>query len=636
MLFIPALISCSLTSKLVISGLIPLFLVLFSYFNNFQFKKNSIKTTIYTLIIFGIAMLSHSFIITDLPAGNGPHVMGLSMMYLIACLWYYEQNKFMPILISFICFLSILFSGNNSQFEENNLYYYIVYSSIPLFIIFLLLKSSKKISKINIITIFTSIILVSLLTLSFNKGLFALEKKLNQELMDWISSKDSPSSSVGLSSDFEIKSHVNLKLSNNPVMIVYSDKKIDYLKAQVFNVYQNSKWGNISKKKVEAYNFEINKKKYSSFDFITAKDLEKEDILSEGKLEFIQKKDSFIPLPYYAKAFKVNKDNELNNFYTLENKNNLSNFYFYGNDNYLFKSNKRLVRESLLLDNYLKDILEKKSLEITKGAKNNIEKAKLIQQFFQNNFKYSLDVSFNPNKEPIIDFIFNKKVGFCSHFSSAMVLMLRSLNIPSNIIGGYLTQEYDNYIKGYIVREKDAHAWVEVYDEKNNLWVKFDPTPIQQMFNQTNLGLSFFDKLELYFKTYKNKSNEIFTLEFLIKAIFVVVIVLIFLIIILSVLKIFKKERKLDIYDISKDIQITSNKINKILSNIEFKYNENMTYSEIKENIELSEIEKDLKDNLKRLLSMYEELRYGNKNENISNINEIISKIDSIILIKRK
>lgn len=36
------------------------------------------------------------------------------------------------------------------------------------------------------------------------------------------------------------------------------------------------------------------------------------------------------------------------------------------------------------------------------------------------------------------------------------------------------------------------------------------------------------------------------------------------------------------------------------------------------------------------LLSMYEELRYGNKNENISNINEIISKIDNIILIKRK
>lgn len=114
---------------------------------------------------------------------------------------------------------------------------------------------------------------------------------------------------------------------------------------------------------------------------------------------------------------------------------------------------------------------------------------------FSNQFRYTLDfgsVEFNRNLDPIEDFVKNHRVGNCEYFASALCLMLRSLNIPCRIVVGYRGGDYNKVAQHYVVRDKHAHAWVEVYLEPEHLtdeeinsgvggpsgaWLRLDPTP---------------------------------------------------------------------------------------------------------------------------------------------------------------
>ncbi len=97
-----------------------------------------------------------------------------------------------------------------------------------------------------------------------------------------------------------------------------------------------------------------------------------------------------------------------------------------------------------------------------------------LNYFKENNFIYTL----NPpllGSNPIDDFLFNKKQGFCEHFASAFAFLMRAAGIPARVIGGYLggkTNPYGNYI---LVRQSDAHVWVEVW-LKGKGWTRVDPT----------------------------------------------------------------------------------------------------------------------------------------------------------------
>jgi len=68
--------------------------------------------------------------------------------------------------------------------------------------------------------------------------------------------------------------------------------------------------------------------------------------------------------------------------------------------------------------------------------------------------------------------MFSSRNGFCEHYASAFVVMLRAAAIPARVVTGYLGGEMNgNYM---IVRQSDAHAWAEAY--LDGRWVRFDPT----------------------------------------------------------------------------------------------------------------------------------------------------------------
>lgn len=111
-----------------------------------------------------------------------------------------------------------------------------------------------------------------------------------------------------------------------------------------------------------------------------------------------------------------------------------------------------------------------------KNAANDEEIVKLAEQYFKtHNFVYTLKPGEMEADDPFADFLFNKRQGFCEHFAGAFAYLMRAAGVPTIIILGYQGGEY-NDIGDYLeVKQKDAHAWCEVWIEGKG-WQRADPT----------------------------------------------------------------------------------------------------------------------------------------------------------------
>jgi transglutaminase-like putative cysteine protease len=122
------------------------------------------------------------------------------------------------------------------------------------------------------------------------------------------------------------------------------------------------------------------------------------------------------------------------------------------------------------------------------------ERAYRIQQHLRHDFEYSLESSEKPLRDPLANFLFVSKRGFCEYFASAMAVMLRTLGIPARVATGFQSGYYNEVSGMYVLRASDAHVWVEAWFEGRG-WVTFDPTPSAA--NSRNDGFSA--RLNMYF-----------------------------------------------------------------------------------------------------------------------------------------
>jgi len=115
--------------------------------------------------------------------------------------------------------------------------------------------------------------------------------------------------------------------------------------------------------------------------------------------------------------------------------------------------------------------------QVTAGANNEFDTVMALTAYLQHNYRYTLDLGRVPTgQDPVDWFLFGVKSGYCEQFATAETLMLRSLGIPARLATGYATGEYDPVLNQSVVREHDAHAWVEVWFSGHG-WVPVDPTP---------------------------------------------------------------------------------------------------------------------------------------------------------------
>lgn len=88
-------------------------------------------------------------------------------------------------------------------------------------------------------------------------------------------------------------------------------------------------------------------------------------------------------------------------------------------------------------------------------------------------FKYSVtDISSN-----FEDFLYGSKMWHCEYFASTLMIVLQKYWYSPTLVSGFLQWEYNSLANSYIVRWKNAHSWVELYDQETNQWIIYDATP---------------------------------------------------------------------------------------------------------------------------------------------------------------
>jgi len=107
------------------------------------------------------------------------------------------------------------------------------------------------------------------------------------------------------------------------------------------------------------------------------------------------------------------------------------------------------------------------------------EKIRAVQVFFARNFTYTTWQGFDKRAtrtaSPLTKFLLTSRSGHCEYFATATVLLLRTLEIPARYAVGYSVHEASG--SGFVVRERDAHAWCLVWDRQTRTWQDLDTTP---------------------------------------------------------------------------------------------------------------------------------------------------------------
>ncbi|HET7419958.1 MAG TPA: DUF3488 and transglutaminase-like domain-containing protein [Candidatus Dormibacteraeota bacterium] len=117
------------------------------------------------------------------------------------------------------------------------------------------------------------------------------------------------------------------------------------------------------------------------------------------------------------------------------------------------------------------------AVDETRNSTNLYDAVMALTTYLQRNYRYTLDLPPVPSgRDPVDWFLFDVKAGYCEQFATALTLLLRSLDIAARIATGYATGDYDPVLNQAVVREHDAHAWVEVWFPSHG-WVPVDPTP---------------------------------------------------------------------------------------------------------------------------------------------------------------
>jgi transglutaminase-like putative cysteine protease len=149
----------------------------------------------------------------------------------------------------------------------------------------------------------------------------------------------------------------------------------------------------------------------------------------------------------------------------------------------------------LQLPNQLPQRVKDLAAQVTQAGATPYDKVKLLETYLNTNFKYTNtpDLSKGKSADFVDRFLFEMKEGYCDYFSTAMVVMTRSLGIPARWVKGYSSgsngvedQINEGILRGilpdlsssggtFTVRNSDAHSWVEVYFPGYG-WIPFEPT----------------------------------------------------------------------------------------------------------------------------------------------------------------
>ena len=121
------------------------------------------------------------------------------------------------------------------------------------------------------------------------------------------------------------------------------------------------------------------------------------------------------------------------------------------------------------------------------SAASDEEKARAIERRLRHDYGYTLELPSKRVSDPLANFLFTRKKGHCEYFASALAVMLRTLDIPTRVVTGFQSGEFNPLTGWQVVRASDAHSWVEAWLEDSG-WTTLDATPPAEPESEGMLG----------------------------------------------------------------------------------------------------------------------------------------------------
>lgn len=116
------------------------------------------------------------------------------------------------------------------------------------------------------------------------------------------------------------------------------------------------------------------------------------------------------------------------------------------------------------------------AVEITEGIEGDYNRVQAVRDYLLANYRYTLDLPDPGQRPPLESFLFQNQRGHCEYFSTAMAILLRTIDIPTRSVNGFIGGRWNEAEQYLAVRNADAHSWIEIpFGEYG--WVRFDPTP---------------------------------------------------------------------------------------------------------------------------------------------------------------
>jgi hypothetical protein len=145
--------------------------------------------------------------------------------------------------------------------------------------------------------------------------------------------------------------------------------------------------------------------------------------------------------------------------------------------------------------------------QIIGNADNRYDAVRRLEQYLKTQFEYSLELSrYRNDEKKLMSFLFDRRIGHCEYFATALAVMARSIGIPSRLVNGFQMGQYNPFGGFYTVRAADAHSWTEIYFPGHG-WVEFDPTPAGGQESNfaaetPNFFMGFIESIDLWWTQY--------------------------------------------------------------------------------------------------------------------------------------
>jgi len=131
---------------------------------------------------------------------------------------------------------------------------------------------------------------------------------------------------------------------------------------------------------------------------------------------------------------------------------------------------------SLALPKALDPRIRDLAARLAEGASSDEDVVERVVAHLREDYTYSLDVGVMDRQDPIADFLFRKREGWCEYFAGSAAVLLRTQGIPTRYVRGFNVIGSQKKGDHYVVREWDRHAWIEAFIEGKG-WLEYDPTP---------------------------------------------------------------------------------------------------------------------------------------------------------------